>query len=492
MANWETQLLSRIISTGDVGTIQRWGITHSDFITPEGRGLFNHIMGYYSHAASRGSVIGPEAIRQQYPTFQIVHDPSMTTEAICAEVRRNRSRYEMRTFMRQADELIEHDPEQALQLLTNGSDFLRRLGMNKQTDVYAADAMERIMASYHMKKQGIDTSICAWPWEAMQEATGGIEKDDYIVIYGRPKSMKSWVLAALIAWCYSVGKRILIYTKEMTADNVLQRVCAIMARVDYGKFRRGKLSPQEEDALYNIQRMLHQRQVVQPLVCLSGKDTGDGGDTVSWLRSKIEEHKPDVCFIDGMYLMSDSRGSAKQKDNFRVQNISRDLRSTILDTGVPVIATIQANRDAAKNKEAHMDEIAFSDAIGQDATVAMRVINEKDKPTLALLIAGSREFKLDGFRIFGVPAQNFDYFGPLTAGEAIDAQRADTEEDVPAGGKSVKRRKKADDAAQPVQAQQGTPAQDLQQTPAPAPAPEDDWMGDLKGMLVACNVNAVA
>ena len=375
---------------------------------------------------TQGAVLGESALRQMYPTFQMVDDPSMTIEALCHEVRQNRCRTEGRNLVSKFVEILEVDAKQAIGQLSSQTGYLQRLVSGKAADRYADEAIDAIMQNYELVAAGYDMSICSYPWFPLQDESGGIRVDDYIVIYGRPKSMKSWVLAYLIAWAFEQGKRILIYTKEMTADNVFQRVCAILAGVRYSEFRKGKLTEHERELLYQTKNYIKAMRATQPMVCLSGKDAGEGGDTVPWLRSKIEEHKPDIAFIDGMYLMSDARGSARQKDNARVQNISRDLRQTILETGVPIICTLQANRAAAQNKEANLDEIAFSDAIGQDATLAMRVINEKHVPTLALMVGGSREFDLDGFRIHGIPATNFEYAGPITMDELLSAAEADT------------------------------------------------------------------
>lgn len=438
MTTWENQLLSRIIRTGDINSVIRWGITYEDFNTSEGRMLFTHLVNYYQMPETSGSILGPASLQQAYPTFQIVDDPGMTVDALCTEVRKNRVRTDLRMLMQNAERLIDVDPTQAVNLIASTTTFLQQLGTTRRLDVHAIDAMNRIMQRYEMRERGVDLSICAWPWEPLQEATGGIEPDDYVVVYGRPKSMKSWVLAYLIAWVYELGKRPLIYTKEMTPDNIIARVVAIMASIRYHEFRRGKLSPIEKDSLYTAWRVLNHLKETQSMVCLSGKDAGEGGDTVPWLRSKVEQYKPDLVFIDGLYLMSNARSGRKaQKDNERVRDISRDLSQMRLDTGVPVLATIQANRDAAKNNDANLDEVAFSDAIGQDATLAMRVINDKNAPTLSMVVGGSREFYLDGFSIYGVPATNFGYAGPLTAG---DVQRAkDSDADSPA----KKARKKA-------------------------------------------------
>jgi hypothetical protein len=55
MAQRELQLISRIIRLGDVTSVIEWGIGPDDFLTSEGRAMFNHILGYYSQVESTGS-----------------------------------------------------------------------------------------------------------------------------------------------------------------------------------------------------------------------------------------------------------------------------------------------------------------------------------------------------------------------------------------------------------------------------------------------------
>jgi replicative DNA helicase len=406
---------------------------------------------YYQSAGTSGAVLGANSIRQVYPTFQLIDDPSMTTEALCFEVRKNRQRSEVKDLIRTTTDIVERDPAEALQRMANAVQFLQGLGSGRKTDHFASDCLANTLRHMELKKQGYDMSVCSWPWAPLQNESGGIQPDDYVVFYGRPKSMKSWVLSHLISHTYSRGKRVLIYTKEMTPDNIFARVGACLARIDYKRFRDATLYAHEEQAIYAVQRYLEIAQQQQTMVCLSGRDAGDGGDTVTWLRSKMELHKPDIVYIDGMYLMSDNRGHTKQKDNARVQNISRDLRRTVLDYKTPVICTLQANRDADKNEEANLSEIAFSDAIGQDATLAIRIINEKKQPTLALLLGGSREFVLDGFRIYGMPAHNFDDAGALTAAETQWVKAGDAPETDPAAAPPARKRKAAQ--AQPDMAE---------------------------------------
>jgi replicative DNA helicase len=423
MATWEIQLVSRIVRTGELNTVLQWGITETDFLTLQGRGMWRALYAYHASPETSGSILGPEAARQRFPNFMLCDDATMTTEALCKEVRKARLTVDYKTMAQQGLELVDYDPMQAISSMQSSLTSLQNIGMSQNTDVHFYKGFSERMRRYEMIKQGVDLSCGRWPWNPLQEATMGVQPDDYIIFFGRPKSMKTWVLAFLIAWFYEMRKRILIYTKEMTPENIFWRVGACLAEVRYAALNAATLTYEEEQMLYTVERMLYLAQASQTVVCLSGADAVEGGDNVPWLRSKVEQYQPEMVFIDGLYLMSDARGATK--DHARVRNISRGIRQMNLETRIPVIGTLQANRAAASNQEANLDEIAFSDAIGQDATMIFRTINEKKAPTIALVVGGSREFDLDGFRIYGVPAVNFEYAGPITQGEILSAQEAD-------------------------------------------------------------------
>lgn len=424
MPTKEMQLISRIIRSGDLSSVLELGITPDDFLTAEGRGMFNHILGYFSRPDTAGAVFGPNVVQGTYPMFVLCDDESMTTEALCVEVRKDRLAASLRSRAQGMLDLIDSDVMQAASYGQTACNEIINIGLGKETDIYLSNAVDHIINKYDQKKAGVDFSICPWPWDPLQYVTGGIQPDDYIVFYGRPKSMKSWVLAALVAWAYEKGKKAVIYTKEMSWENIFMRVLACLSSIEYHGLRMGTLSDQEEEALRHMQRLIHYTQEDQNLICLSAKDAPAGGDNVPWLRSKIEKHRPEICFIDGMYLMTDVNKARKREE--RITNISRATRQMVLDTGVPVIATFQANRGAAGHSRGELDEIMYSDAIGQDATIAARVINDKATPTISLVMAGSREFELDGFRIFGMPAVNFEFHSMLSAKEIEKAKELDS------------------------------------------------------------------
>ena len=381
----------------------------------------------------KGGVMGENVVKMRYPNFDFCDDPSMTLDAYCTVVRENRLNVEIQAIAREMATAGGEPTLAASKALEKLQRNVLAVGYGSQNDVNLSDAMLRAAQDHDLQADGLDMSVGKWPWEPFNDTSGGLQSDDYIVFYGRPKSKKSWVLAAFCASLYLQDKEVLIYTKEMTADNLLKRVGACIAGIPYQEFRTGRLSRAEREQLQTVVQATKELQRAQNMVCLNGKDT-NGSDTIEWLQAKVQKYKPQAVFIDGLYLMNDSRGSRNQKDNFRVQNISRAARQMVLDTGVPVIATMQATRAAAGHKSANLDEIAYSDAIAQDVTSAVRVINEEEEDKITLVVGGSREYRFSGCQIWGIPATNFTFIRSLNQKEIDKIKQRDERVDEKESG----------------------------------------------------------
>jgi hypothetical protein len=352
----------------------------------------------------------------------------MTTAALCHDVRQARLTVRIKEAAEAAVSAAEVDPIEAAMALRQCADSIISYGNTNSTDVFLSSRMAHLMTAYEQKEAGLIPCIARWPWDPLHEETGGVIDEDYILFYGRPKSMKTFIITFIMAMMYEQGRRVLCYTKEMTPDNMLLRIAAFLGRLPYRETRLAKLSPFHKTTLQglvdHVATYARETNGKSDLIVLSGQDA-QGRDGVLWLQSKIKQHKPDICFVDGLYLMNDDSGTKKAQDWQRVMHISRDVRQMILSEHVPLIATMQANRAAAKHENAELDEIAYSDAVGQDITQAFRVINEKHTPTIALVAAGAREYQLHGLRINGIPCTDFTFHSIMTEKEIGKAERDD-------------------------------------------------------------------
>jgi hypothetical protein len=426
-------LCARVVKTGQIAPVLNYGITLDDFTQLEAKNFWGILLGYHNSDRTRGAILGEGTLQSWFKELVLYDMPGMTTEALCYEVRRARVVAESNAILTRYTQEVSVplvDPAPALARIHNEITHLISLGTQSNTDIGMSQGITNVLNRIGLAQSGVDLSKLKWPWDPLQSATFGLQPDDYVIFYGRPKSMKTWVLCFLISWAFDQQKKIIVYTKEMTPDNIYMRTLACLLRFAYDDLREataagGKmLSDEAMEAIFRVQNTIQTSpDWMDLLTVLSGRDVASGGDTVSWLDSKVDKYRPSVAFIDGLYLLSDTRKATS--DHVRVMNISRDVRSMVLYRGVPVIASMQANRKAAGHNDANLDEIAYSDALAQDATIAARVINDKASPTISLVIGGSREFKLHGIRINAVPAVDFSFHSILTEKDIEKAKQAD-------------------------------------------------------------------
>lgn len=433
--NPELQLIAQILYTEHgLSKATEWGLREDDFRGDESRSIYQDLLAYSQ--GNQGRTMPPEIFNSPpfYGDFPLPNfSPTLRLDEICKLVRNQRLLIDARAHLSRGIKRLgeEHnpDPVEISSEVVGNLKHILDMGHTIQSDVGLGQSLDAICNRYELKEQGVYTGVCRWPWEPIEIETDGVQSDDYIVYYGRPKSKKSFVLSYHAAFSYLDDKRVLLYTKEMSAMNLHMRTAAFIADLPYRDLRLAKLSPEERERLMNLRAMVKNiARNDDRLICLSGKDAPGKNDTVGWLHAKVERYRPDIVFIDGMYLMANTRSHKNQQDHARVRDISRDIRQMILDTNTPVVATLQANRQAAKHQNAELDEIAFSDSIGQDATCIIRCIQEKATPTVALVVGGSREWDLQGIRINAQCCTNFRFHSFMSGKEIMKAKEGDTGE----------------------------------------------------------------
>jgi replicative DNA helicase len=432
MATIERMLNVKIIRYGGLKEVLEWGITEEDFLLTSERQIFAGLVANYMSPDSSGSTMGVGLASIQFPQLDLTDtDPNVTIGHLCNEVRKNRVGHIILNKVKEINLTAAAGLAYEAASMLNELQFeVSSLQLGRSTDVTFKRGVMKVKERYNKMKSGDVVGIMPWPWKPLQEQTKGLQEDDYIVFYGRPKSKKTWLLVYLIYWAILHGKRVLFYTKEMTDTNLYMRIAACCLKIHYNDLRLGQMAVEKEAEFFELEYTADSLEKDKSVICLSAQDAG-GHDSVAWLRSKVEKYKPDVVFIDGIYLMSVDKKTLK--DNERVALISRQIRQMILQTRVPVVATIQANRKAAGHAEANLDEIAFSDALSQDCTIAARVIKSKDEvpQTISIVMGGLREFDMVGFKILGIPCTNFSYQCMLTEEVLKQEMKADDDTEVP-------------------------------------------------------------
>jgi len=203
-------------------------------------------------------------------------------------------------------------------------------------------------------------------FEALDEKTAGFQKSDLILLAARPSMGKT---AFALNICQNVAvqekKSVAIFSLEMGADQLVQRMLSAQSLVSIGDIRTGQI---EDDEWVKLARS--SAQLAEAKVFID--DTP--GITVAEIRSKCRRlkmnHGLDLIMIDYLQLMS---GSGQENRQQEISTISRSLKSIAREMRCPVIALSQLSR-ASELRADHrpiLSDLRESGAIEQDADLVM-------------------------------------------------------------------------------------------------------------------------
>jgi len=251
------------------------------------------------------------------------------------------------------------------------------------------DALGKIQAAYMAK--GNVTGL-ATGFIDLDYMTSGMQPSDLVLIAARPSMGKTaFVLNIAQHMAFKDNKGVLIFSLEMSKEQLMNRLFAMESRVDAQKLRNGKLDDREWDKLVEAASVTGASHLMID-------DTP--GITMAELRSKCRKFKMDnqldIVIIDYLQLMSGSgRSDSRQQE---VSEISRSLKGLARELDVPVVALSQLSR-AVEQRPDHrpmMSDLRESGAIEQDADVVMFIYRDDyynkdtDKKNISEIIIGKQ------------------------------------------------------------------------------------------------------
>lgn len=208
---------------------------------------------------------------------------------------------------------------------------------------------------------------------------GGFQPSDLIIVAGRPGSGKTaFALSILQKAAIAKKKRVALFSLEMSAEQLVQRMVAGMAVIDSQNLRIGKIKDEEWTKLVQVTGELSEAQifiddsaVVTPL------------EIRAKARRLQSEYGLDMVVIDYLQLMT-IRGRIENRVQ-EISQISRQLKELARELKVPVVALSQLSR-AVESRQDHRPQLADlreSGSIEQDADVVIFIYREKTYyPTL--------------------------------------------------------------------------------------------------------------
>lgn len=199
----------------------------------------------------------------------------------------------------------------------------------------------------------------------LDKMTSGFQRSDLIIVAARPSVGKT-AFALNIAQNIGVREKetVAIFSLEMGAAQLVQRMICAEANVDAGRLRTGFLEPEDWEKLTMAIGSLSEANIYiddSPSV------------TVADIRAKCRRLKKEkglgMILIDYLQLIHGrGKGDNRQQE---VSEISRTLKQIARELNVPVIALSQLSRgvEQRQDKRPMMSDLRESGSIEQDADI---------------------------------------------------------------------------------------------------------------------------
>lgn len=222
--------------------------------------------------------------------------------------------------------------------------------------------VEAAIASGDQVQLGLQTGM-----RDLDEITGGLQKQDLIIVAARPSVGKS-SFANTIA--YNVGskeRRVDIFSLEMSREQVLDRLIAIDTGINLQQVRQFRMN---DDGLRVYMEAMGRINAF-PLAIDDKAALNVQDIRARILRRQARSGAPELVIIDYLQLMGGHRRTENRVQE--VSEISRGLKNLAKELNVPVLALSQLSR-AVEGRTSHvpmLSDLRESGALEQDADIVM-------------------------------------------------------------------------------------------------------------------------
>lgn len=220
------------------------------------------------------------------------------------------------------------------------------------------------------KIRGIPTG-----YKDLDNILAGLQRSDLFILAARP-SMGKTALALNIAHNISVqaNESVLIFSLEMSKEQLVDRLLAIESGVDAWALRTGNLTDSDFEKIGQAMGSLSEAQIFiddSPNITIS--------DLRTKARREAHQHPISLIIVDYLQLMSG--GSRYGGDGNRVQEISeisRGLKGIARELNIPLMGLSQLSRSVESRSPQipQLADLRESGSIEQDADVVAFIYRE--------------------------------------------------------------------------------------------------------------------
>jgi replicative DNA helicase len=204
-------------------------------------------------------------------------------------------------------------------------------------------------------------------FRALDLLLGGLQRSDLLIFAGRPGMGKTSFLLSVALNAAKFGAKVAIFSMEMGAEQIVQRLVSMETGIDMQLLRLGSLNQaQWELFVQAVGRMSEMNIFIDDTPAMNPVSMR------AKCRRLMHEHRIDLVMVDYIQLMN----AGMNFQNNRVQElsyISRMMKEMARELNIPVFTAAQLSRavEQRHDKRPVMSDLRESGSLEQDADIVM-------------------------------------------------------------------------------------------------------------------------
>ena len=369
----DLQIINKILNTGNFAIASQNGLDTTYF--PNYEREFKFIADHYGRF---GRVPDKATFLGQFPDFQLmdVSEPDQyLVEGITEEYVYNKSL----PILREVERLLrDRQSVRAVEYLS-----AKLPSLTCRTALNATDIVRNAEARVaELEKRATGDFFITTGFAELDKALMGWQRgEDLVTIMGRTNEGKTWILLKFLEEAWRSGRRVGLYSGEMSTTQVGFRFDTIYRNFSNALLARGT---QEIGYYRSYAEALRDRN---SFFVITPEDMG-GSATVTKLNAFIEKYELDILGVDQYSLMDDESYQRNMPLRAKYDNISKGLFLSSCKYHIPILAAVQANRKASEKSfdkatqssvsdGPRLEHISESDAIAHNSSRVL-AIKQKD------------------------------------------------------------------------------------------------------------------
>lgn len=378
MASSEHLLISKIIQSASVTEVVDAGV-RPDHFTTELSTVYMWILSYWREYSA---VPTPRVVKQQFADLQLVNAEAEPFPRLIDELyMAYKHKHLVLAVTAATPSLNSHDTDEASRILSEGLQKAA-LEVAHLRDVDIIQSWEQRIERYKEMREtpnflrGIPTGF-----NGLDKITAGFRPQQLITFVGEAKKGKSLMTLIMAQAAHAHGITPMYVSFEMSIEEQEARYDALVAGVSHNKIMRGDLNLAE---LEKIEKSIRIRKNMHPFIMT---EDASSLTTVSAIAGKIQQYRPGLVIVDGVYLMDDENGEPKGSPQ-ALTNITRALKRLAQRFDVPLIGTTQVLAWKLGNKKSRQitsDSIGYTSSFAQDSDLILGVESDPDIDNQAII-----------------------------------------------------------------------------------------------------------